>query len=600
MGKGALRLAGRILGWKAGVNTVSAGFFCFILTVVPSAAAQDSARVASITIDGMHHRSESEILGILHTRAAQPFRTAAFQQDLKRLVAWYGEEGFLEASVDSVHSTATQEGLHINVALSEGKQAVVGPVSFEGNRVFTHDELEAAIETRTGAPFSFVRIESDIQNLLKRYEDSGFSFAKIAVKDIVLERGEETRALITLTIDEGRQVLVSEVRVEGNKSTRDFVIVREARLKENDIFRGDMARRVQRRLERLQLFASVSEPELYLTEDGRGGLLVRVTEGNPNSFDGIVGYSPSQRQGEDGFFNGLIDVQFRNILGTGRKLSTRWYRENRISQEIELHYFEPWVASAPVNLGAGFFQRKQDSTYVRTSLDVHTEFMFNEELSMGLSAQQTDVTPTEGFGRSIVPETKNLSFGFSVEYDSRDNPAAPTGGVFYRTDYQVGTKRIVSAVSTGLPERQSTRRVSLDLHAYATFVPGQVLSSEVHLRDFRSDRVDLADMFRLGGAKTLRGYREGQFLGSTIAWTNLEYRFLTGPRSFFYGFVDAGYFVVPDNPAAGLQSSEARRIGYGVGLRLESALGVIGVNLGFGEGDTFTTAKLHVRLINDF
>ncbi|MEK7670155.1 MAG: POTRA domain-containing protein, partial [Bacteroidota bacterium] len=436
------------LGWKAGVNIVSAGFFCFILTVVPSAAAQDSARVASITIDGMHHRSESEILGILHTRAAQPFRTAAFQQDLKRLVAWYGEEGFLEASVDSVHSTPTPEGLHITVVLNEGKQAVVGPVSFEGNRVFTHYELEAAIETRRGAPFSFFRIESDIQSLLKRYEDAGFSFAKIAVKDIALERGEETRALITLTIDEGRQVLVSEVRVEGNKSTRDFVIVREARLKENDIFRGDMARRVQRRLERLQLFASVSEPELYLTEDGRGGLLVKVSEGNPNFFDGIVGYSPSQRQGEDGFFNGLIDVQFRNILGTGRKLSTRWYRENRISQEIELHYFEPWVASAPVNLGAGFFQRKQDSTYVRTSLDVHTEFMFNEELSMGLSAQQTDVTPTEGFGRSIVPETKNLSFGFSVEYDSRDNPAAPTGGVFYRTDYQVGTKRIVSAFST--------------------------------------------------------------------------------------------------------------------------------------------------------
>ncbi|MBF8248925.1 MAG: hypothetical protein HW374_1725, partial [Bacteroidetes bacterium] len=511
MGKGALRLAERILGWKAGVNIVSAGFFCFILTVSP-AAAQDPTRVASLTIAGMQHHSESEILEVLHTKAGQSFRTATFQNDLQRLVAWYGEEGFLEASVDSVYSAATPDGLHINVVLVEGKQAVVGSVSFEGNRVFTHAELEAAIETRTGAPFSFVRIESDIQNLLKRYEDAGYSFVKIAVKDIALERGEETRALITLTIEEGKQVLVSEVRVEGNKSTRDFVIVREARLKENEIFRGDMARRVKSRLERLQLFASVSEPELYLTEDGRGGLLVKVSEGNPNSFDGIVGYSPSQRQGEDGFFNGLIDVQFRNILGTGRKLSTRWYRENRISQEIELHYFEPWVASAPVNVGAGFFQRKQDSTYVRTSLDVHTEFMFNDELSMGLSAQQTDVTPTEGFGRSVVPETKNLSFGFSVEYDSRDNPATPTGGVLYRTDYQVGTKRIISAFSTGLPERQSTRRVSLDLHAYTTIAQGQVLSSEIHLRDFRADRVDLADMFRLGGAKTLRGYREGQFL----------------------------------------------------------------------------------------
>jgi outer membrane translocation and assembly module TamA len=71
-------------------------------------------------------------------------------------------------------------------------------------------------------------------------------------------------------------------------------------------------------------------------------------------------------------------------------------------------------------------------------------------------------------------------------------------------------------------------------------------------------------------------------------------------RSFLYGFLDAGYIATPDQPQAGLQASEQTKIGYGVGVRLDTRLGLIGVSIGLGQGDTFSTAKLHIRLINAF
>jgi outer membrane protein insertion porin family len=110
----------------------------------------------------------------------------------------------------------------------------------------------------------------------------------------------------------------------------------------------------------------------------------------------------------------------------------------------------------------------------------------------------------------------------------------------------------------------------------------------------------MSDLFRLGGASTLRGYREGQFLGSRIVWTNLEYRFLVAPRSFFYGFIDGGYIVQPDIAAVKMTGSEQSKFGYGIGVRMDSALGLIGVSFALGEGDTFSTAKIHIRLINEF
>jgi outer membrane protein insertion porin family len=112
--------------------------------------------------------------------------------------------------------------------------------------------------------------------------------------------------------------------------------------------------------------------------------------------------------------------------------------------------------------------------------------------------------------------------------------------------------------------------------------------------------MDVSDLFRLGGASTLRGYREGQFLGSRVVWTNLEYRFLVAPRSFFYGFVDIGYIVQPVIAAVNMNASEQSKIGYGIGVRMDSGIGLIGVSFALGEGDTFSTSKIHIRLINEF
>ena len=131
-------------------------------------------------------------------------------------------------------------------------------------------------------------------------------------------------------------------------------------------------------------------------------------------------------------------------------------------------------------------------------------------------------------------------------------------------------------------------------------LPKQVLSATLSARDFRSGSVEQSDLFRLGGSNTLRGYREGQFLGSRVAWSNLEYRLLTGQRSYAFGFFDFGYILLPDRPSAGLVKQETNKAGYGAGIRLDTPLGLIGISLAFGEGDTFSTAKLHLRLMNEF
>jgi outer membrane protein insertion porin family len=344
----------------------------------------------------------------------------------------------------------------------------------------------------------------------------------------------------------------------------------------------------------------VQEPKVI--EHGSEGvsLLISVTEGTHNSFDGIVGYLPATTAGGTNTVTGLVNLQFGNILGTGRRLSTRWYRENQSNQEIELRYTEPWVADFPLQASGAIFQRQQDSSFVKQRVEGDVEVLLSDEVSIGAMFSQSSVVPTAGFGASVTPESRVTSFGATFRYDTRDRQANPREGVLYATDYIRGTKSLSAPFLIPASSEATTERYSFDIQFYHPVARNQVAAVELHGKSISVPTLDASDLFLVGGATTLRGYREGQFRGNRIAWVNLEYRFLTGGESSVFAFVDAGYIELSAERLVGLTASEFSAVGYGLGVRADSPLGVLGVSIAFGKGDAFGDGKLHVRLYNRF
>jgi outer membrane protein insertion porin family len=577
---------------------------CLFLILPPVVKGQVPLTVHFVEFEGNHTLSANQLTTILLTKRGDPFSESLLSNDLERILDLYKDHAYLHTRIDSMRvqrDTITRD-VEVRIFLTEGKPSVVRHIEFDGSQNLIAGELYASMQLHEGDPFLPSLLEQDIQTLLQYYENKGFPLSKISVQNISFANSaDEMSVTLHLQIDEGKAMCISELRIEGNKTTKDYVIMREARLRENELFRGDLPERIKRRLDHLQLFLSVPLPELYLIKDKQAGLLVRVEEGNQNNFDGVIGYVPSTVSGESGYMTGLVNLSLRNLFGTGRKLSVRWFQETKSSQETELHYFEPWIASYPVNAQLGFFQRKQDSTFVRIQYDIATELMITEEFSVGISFLQNNVYPSERYnGEKVIAESRTMSFGAFIKYDSRDNPVTPTNGIFYSTEYQTGTKQTLSSDAFPVGSKSTTRRVVFDLSYYLSPFLRQVLATELHLRDFSNDHADVSDLFRIGGATTLRGYREGFFLGSRLVWINLEYRFLVASRSYLYGFTDIGYIVQPGFAAADRKASEQSKIGYGIGVRMDSALGLIGVSIALGEGDTFSTSKIHIRLINEF
>jgi outer membrane protein insertion porin family len=565
-------------------------------------AAQPVTR--SVDITGNSAFTTLDVLSWFSTRSGSPFSEAALQADLTRLKERYSDEGYYEATVDSVGRHLNEGGTTIGLRLyiAEGRRTVVGTIAVDGEEVVSEADLLDLLETRTGAPLNAALLERDIDAVLKRYEQAGYPFASCSVESLARGPGEdEDRLTLVLGVVEGTRMTIDEIRVEGNTETRPEVVVRETRFGPGEQYDPVKVEAIRPRLQRLNLFDNVSEPELYLRER-KGGLLIRVREGNTNTFDGVVGYVPALEPGDGGYVTGLASVSMRNLFGTGRKFSFRWQREDRFSQELGLRYTEPWLFGQPLSLGGGFLQRKQDTTFVKRVFDLKGDLMLTDALTVGILFSTESVIPADSAGTRVL-RSSVVTVGADLQYDTRNDPYSPTAGARYRSDYQYGTRRIgnvPAAFGSQVASRTSIQRFGLDCDLYVQTFARQVVAVAIHGREVRSGAIDESEMLRFGGARSLRGYREAQFLGSRIAWTNLEYRFLLTRRSFLAGFLDTGYYFRPADELRATAQTDDFKYGYGLGIQVETGIGIIGVSFALGEGDSFSSGKVHFGLINEF
>src|SRR5690606_25778979 len=109
----------------------------------------------------------------------------------------------------------------------------------------------------------------------------------------------------------------------GAERTDPSLVARIARLSPGEPLVGFDADRIQARLEGAGFFDVVGTPELLVGADSAAVISIPVEEGDPGSFDLVLGYLPSDESGGDGRIIGNGHIALRNLFGQGRQLSLR-------------------------------------------------------------------------------------------------------------------------------------------------------------------------------------------------------------------------------------------------------------------------------------
>ncbi|MCB0732679.1 MAG: BamA/TamA family outer membrane protein, partial [Ignavibacteriae bacterium] len=335
---------------------------------------------------------------------------------------------------------------------------------------------------------------------------------------------------------------------------------------------------------------------------GEGILQLNIEEKNTNSFDGIIGYVPATSSKDEGYLTGFVNISLLNLFGTGRAAAIRWKQENTLTQELELKYLEPWLFDQPFNLNVNFFQRKQDSSYVKRIFGGNIEYLATENISASVIIESESTIPSIDITNNSILNSTSLNTGLQLKLDYRDDIYSPRSGIYFASTYKYRNKKINSdELPIGiLNDNLEYHNYELEFGFFYTLFQNQVLALGVHAKEVIGDYYDISDFFQLGGTNSLRGYRENQFYGNRIIWSNFEYRFLLSQSSYLFTFYDLGYYLISENLANNTNRQSDLNSGYGLGISLDTALGIMRVSYAMAEGTSISNGLIHFGLLNDF
>ena len=565
--------------------------------------------VDDLEITGNNDFKDNEIIGWAQVGKGTKIYEGILDTIKSRVAFNHSLKGYFNPSFDGTVMEFSEDSQKVNIKLFayEGTPTFISKVIFTSNDSLRLQSFLPVFNFLQGQVFDKNELEEYINDSLTKLENDGHPFAAFIITSVYFyydSTDENYYAELYLKLETGIISKIDKIEVKGNESTRDYVVIRELRIKPGEQYSQDKIEELPKRLNRLRFFEPVTTPQFYMDSDESGVLLITVTERQTNNFDGIIGYIPPSNDNEPGYITGLVNVSLRNLFGTGRAAAIRWRKIDRNSQELELRYLEPWLFSFPLNLNVDFYQRQQDTTFVQRTISGGLEYLATEIVSAAVFVTSESTIPTLSEEPVFtVYNSTALTTGVNLTIDTSDDPLAPTSGIFFSNSYMFSRKNINGPPEFITPETETEvnlQRFEATLALYYELFLLHVIAFDINGRELRGPFFEESDLYRLGGTNTLRGYREDQFLGNRIYWSNLEYRFFLSRRTFAFLFFDTGYFLRSADEERNIIEQEEFNIGYGLGINLETAIGVLGVSFALAKGDSFSEGLIHFGIINEF
>ena len=499
------------------------------------------------------------------------------------ILNYYADRGYYSARIDTLVLSQQETVTSIRLVINEGPIYKIG----ESTIINESSEVSVNVPDRKGEQINKKLIQLDAVNIISTLADKGHPNSIVEVNPVLIDFTENSQIDLQFNVIPGEQVTLDTAVFRGNITTQPRFLMREMRFRKGVLYSKRTIDRQLSVLNRLGYISDAKQIGIGRYKNGSDALVVELNESNANRLNGIIGFIPEDQSGQGGFITGLLQFSFGNIFGSGRELNAHWEKIDRTSEEIKLSYDEPFPFGYPIKPGISFAQLVQDSSYIKRDLELRLKVPLTYNLGIFVSAAREKVNARD-FGRRELglSDYSALSITGGFRFDDRDFIFNPTSGVFYETSFTRTSRK-----EAGL-RRITGRRFGIRGEYYKNIRKRSVIAIIINGYDSRynDSRVPFAELYRVGGSNTLRGYREDQFRGAKVGWTNVEYRMITGKLSRMFIFGDAGFISGTPN------GRDESKLSYGAGIRLTTAIGQIGIDYGIGSDDTFSNGKVHVSL----
>jgi outer membrane protein assembly factor BamA len=506
---------------------------------------------------------------------------------INQIKSLYQNQGYFNAKVtiDSTKSGIKQ------IDISEGRISKIQNLSIELIPPNTPVLIGDLITDLQGHTATGNGLNDLAQQCVARLAENGMPFATAHWNDFEFDgNGDISANLQVLT---GLHTRITEIRYRGLKRTKAETLNRAMDFRLGDYFCESKIKLSEHLLDQMPYLRIAAPFEIEPLGDGDSCRVIFNTAELPSTrFDGVGGVSSIKGKSA---VVGRLDLEFGDILGTGRAFGLFWNKKDRYSSELRLNYLEPYVLGSRIDFKLEAHQIDRDSLFIESGASLGLLHEFGTGLGGSLTLTFGRTVPEAG---SIVTGSTSRAVGVQFSYDAIDRHDNPTAGYTIMTSvnykYRSNSSVVQNVDTLTLPTRQTS--AGIDLHYYARVTRRFVAAFGLSIWGIvSSDGQTPPDELRyLGGFESLRGYGERQIPAYRYAIATLEPRLITGRESRAYLFFDLA-------DIKGAQSDGYRILpGYGLGLAAPTTLGQFKLEIGWGKTGFPSDAILNFSLAGQF
>ncbi len=519
-------------------------------------------------------------------------------------------KGYIESSVDS---TILQNNI-LNTYVYLGKKYTLTSLE-NGNLTeeLTH-KIHFKPKDYNKKVYSFNEIEELQQKILQFYENRGYPFTEVFLDSFSI-KNQSVQSKIYV---KPHQIFtIDTIIIEGKTNTKSRYLQNYLNIKKGDLYDKSKIDKISQKLAQLSFIKETRKAQLVFL-NGKIKIYIFIEKQKSNEFDLLIGILPNDKLNDRKItITGNGRLHLFNSFGVGEEIYADFKQLKPKTQNLDIAFSYPFFLNLPIGLTGKFNLFKNDSSYLNLNTKVGVIYPFNGADFIQIYYQNkisnvlnydTNQVRTTGKLPTVLDKTSN-TFGLNLHFQHLDYIFNPRKGFNFTIGGDIGIRNIKKStiltnienkIYDNIPLSSLSFNIDFDFKYYIPILKRHSIFIANNTKIIVSKNVLQNEMYRIGGAKTLRGFDEEAIISPYFSLFSLEYHFSLSKNAYFYTFGDvalvedarygSNYYDIP--------------FGFGIGTTFETKAGIFSLSYALGKQFDnkieFKNGKIHFGYINLF
>jgi hypothetical protein len=359
-------------------------------------------------------------------------------------------------------------------------------------------------------------------------------------------------------------------------------------------------------LDELSFVREIKPSGLVFHED-KVSLYVYLDHRRCNEIDGYIGLVPVNEETGKISLAGEANIRLQNALKNGETLEVRWRAPVAKSQNLKIGALFPYIFGLPLGVDGNFYLDKKDSTYLNMNYKLGIMFSFQGHnfLKAYYQYATSNILLNNVYTNYLNEQnadSKTSFYGIDFTYRKLDFLFNPRRGFAFDFNLNIGVRSLVK--NNNMPEYfYDTLKMKQIRYGFSGKIEGYIPIKRFFViytalsgaTQFGGENLN-NELYKIGGARSLRGFDEESIIAASYAILTTEFRFVFSRYSYVSVFFNGAWYE------KNLKYSYVKDFpyGFGIGLTFDTKIGIFGISyaLGsqFGALPSFKSGKVHLGM----